>query len=112
MPINERIRLREQIKGIEDILTSSKKSDLLNQNSSSSSSTLKDVDEESSSSCIIMSRAVARSGTQKEIDDLYRNIEQKVFGREEDRAHISRMLRKGPDSVIGIYGITGSGKVP
>ncbi|XP_066338751.1 putative disease resistance protein RGA4 [Miscanthus floridulus] len=106
VPITGRIRLRKQIQGIADILTSSKKSDLLNQNRSSTS---KNSAKESSSK-------------QKEIDELYRVIEQKVFGRDKDRADIIRMLREGPDtnapssstvspySVIGIYGITGSGK--
>ncbi|XP_066338759.1 putative disease resistance protein RGA4 [Miscanthus floridulus] len=106
VPITVRIRLRKQIQGIEDILTSSKKSDLLNQNSSSTS---KNSAKESSSK-------------QKEIDELYRVIKQKVFGRDKDREDIIRMLREGPDtnapssstvspySVIGIYGITGSGK--
>ncbi|XP_066338757.1 probable disease resistance RPP8-like protein 2 isoform X2 [Miscanthus floridulus] len=106
VPITGRIRFRKQIQGIADILTSSKKSGLLNQNSSSTS---KNSAKESSSK-------------QKEIDQLYRVIKRKVFGRDKDRADIIRMLREGPDtnapssstvspySVIGIYGITGSGK--
>ncbi|XP_066338753.1 probable disease resistance protein RXW24L [Miscanthus floridulus] len=82
VPITGRIRLRKQIQGIEDILTSSKKSDLLNQNSSSTSK----------------NSAKESRRKQKEIDELYRVIEQKVFGRDKDRAHICRMLREGPDT--------------
>ncbi|WVZ49614.1 hypothetical protein U9M48_000955, partial [Paspalum notatum var. saurae] len=110
VPINERIRMRKQIKRIQDILTDSNKSNLLNQNSSSS--TAKDTDKES------------RSSKQKEIDELYRSIEHKVYGRDNDRDHICKMLREGradanaassnnskrPYSVVGIYGLTGSGK--
>ncbi|CAD6255743.1 unnamed protein product [Miscanthus lutarioriparius] len=120
VPITERISLRNRIKHIEDILTALKKSDMLNDTNSSSGTTT-DADNERSS-FTVKNTAKESSCKQKEIDKLYINIEQKVFGREEDRAHISRMLREGPDtyaassstskpySVIGIYGITGSGK--
>ncbi|XP_066338750.1 uncharacterized protein [Miscanthus floridulus] len=120
VPITERISLKNRIKRIEEILDTSEKSDLLNDKNSSSGTT-KDTDKESSSSTVKNS-ANESSSKQKEIDELSRDSAQKVFGREKDRADISRMLREAPDtyaassstskpySVIGIYGITGSGK--
>ncbi|XP_066338752.1 uncharacterized protein [Miscanthus floridulus] len=120
VPITERISLRNRIKHIEDILTALKKSDMLNDTNSSSGTTT-DADNERSS-FTVKNTAKESSSNKKEIDELYRVIEQKVFGRDKDRADIIRMLREGPDtyaassstskpySVIGIYGITGSGK--
>ncbi|KAJ1277001.1 hypothetical protein BS78_05G260700 [Paspalum vaginatum] len=101
-------RLREKIEQIEYIASDSKKSHLLNQSSSSKVS-VKDTDKEN-------------SRKEKDINDLYRSIEQKVFGREKERKHICAVLRKGPNahaasssasrcySVVGIHGIAGSGK--
>jgi chromosomal replication initiation ATPase DnaA len=122
VPITERFSLKNRIKRIENILDTSKKSDLLNDKNSSSGTT-KDTDKESSSSTLKNS-AKESSSEQKEIEQLSRDTEREVFGRDKDRAdiYIYRMLRKGPHtyavssstskpySVIGIYGITGSGK--
>ncbi|KAL6654648.1 hypothetical protein ACP70R_008113 [Stipagrostis hirtigluma subsp. patula] len=105
----DRKSLRERLEQIEYIVTESKKSDLLSQQSSSSNIPVKDTDKES-------------NNRQKDIDELYRSINRKVFGRDKEREHICHILRKGPDayapssstskrySVIGIYGIAGSGK--
>ncbi|WVZ49576.1 hypothetical protein U9M48_000918 [Paspalum notatum var. saurae] len=92
------VQVRKQIKRIQGVLTDTKESDLLDQKNSSS--TGKETDKEGSSS----------SSKQKEIDELYRCIEHKVFGRDKDRKRICRMLREGPYSVIVMHGITGSGK--
>ncbi|XP_062198104.1 disease resistance protein RGA2-like [Phragmites australis] len=98
--------LRKRIEDIEHMVTDSKKSHLLlNQQSSSNELSDKDTDKESRSK-------------QKDIDDLDRINERKVFGREKERERICSMLRKGPDasrssrpySVVGIYGISGYGK--
>ncbi|KAF8772832.1 hypothetical protein HU200_005216 [Digitaria exilis] len=101
--------LRERIEQIEYIANEARKSHLLNQQNGSSKLTVKHNDKESTSK-------------QKDIDDLHRSIEQKVFGREKELKHICGILRKGPNahsassstsrcySVLGIHGIAGSGK--
>ncbi|KAF8702054.1 hypothetical protein HU200_033399 [Digitaria exilis] len=101
--------LRERIEQIDYIANEARKSHLLNQQNGSSKLTVKHNDKESTSK-------------QKDIDDLHRSIEQKVFGREKELKHICGILRKGPNahsassstsrcySVLGIHGIAGSGK--
>ncbi|CAL4991119.1 unnamed protein product [Urochloa decumbens] len=105
LPVIEEWRLKKRIEQIENIVSDSKKSHLLNEDSSSSKILVKDTNNKDSGS------------TQEEIDDLHRGIKWEVFGREKEREHICNMLRKGSDAygskpfcVIGIHGITGSGK--
>lgn len=100
--------LRERIEQIEYIANGSRKSHLLNQRSTRSKVSVKHTENE-------------RNKKQKDIDDLYRSIEHKVFGREKERKHTCGMLREGPNAhaassstskcyfVVGIYGIAGSG---
>uniref|UniRef100_K3YFY8 Uncharacterized protein n=1 Tax=Setaria italica TaxID=4555 RepID=K3YFY8_SETIT len=107
-PLNYRQSLRERIERIEYIVSDLSKSPLLNQQSRSSKILVQDTNKGSSS--------------EQDIDDLHRCIKRKVFGRDNDLEDICRKLREGPDahepssrsskpySVIGIYGITGSGK--
>ncbi|TKW08290.1 hypothetical protein SEVIR_6G019900v4 [Setaria viridis] len=109
LPLNYRQSLRERIEHIEYIVSDSSKSQLLNQQSSSSSK-------------ILVQDTNKGSSSEQDIDDLHRCIKRKVFGRDNDLEDICRKLREGPDahepssssskpySVIGIYGITGSGK--
>ncbi|WVZ49574.1 hypothetical protein U9M48_000916 [Paspalum notatum var. saurae] len=87
---------RERIQKIEDILSDSRKSPLLNQQSNSSEKSM-----------------------WNEIRQKDRNIRPEVvFGRDKERKNICRMLRDGPSSssiskgysVICIHGIAGSGK--
>ncbi|XP_066340948.1 uncharacterized protein [Miscanthus floridulus] len=105
----DRKSLRKRIEKIEDIVHALKTSHLLSQQSSSSEIPVVDTIKGSSS-------------RQKEIHNLYMNIERVIFGRHKERDLICRMLREGSDaygpscstrkpySVIGIYGISGSGK--
>ncbi|KAJ1277030.1 hypothetical protein BS78_05G262900 [Paspalum vaginatum] len=71
--------LRERIEQIEYIASDTKKSHLLNQSSSSKVS-VKDTDKENGSK-------------EKDINDLYRSIEQKVFGREKERSGKSTLAQ-------------------
>ncbi|CAO2145111.1 unnamed protein product [Urochloa humidicola] len=123
LPTIDRKSLRKRMENIENIVNDSKKSHLLSQQSSSSNtnpeeSSISANAEESSSS----TNPEESSRRQEEIDNLHIRIDRKVFGRDEDRDRICRMLREGADpygpssssskpySVIGIYGIAGSGK--
>ncbi|CAL4991095.1 unnamed protein product [Urochloa decumbens] len=105
LPVIEGWRLKKRIEQIENIVSDSKKSHLLNEDSSSSKILVKDTNNKESDS------------TQEEIDDLHRGIKREVFGRDKERDKICNMLREGseaygnkPYCVIGIHGITGSGK--
>ncbi|KAJ1276970.1 hypothetical protein BS78_05G257800 [Paspalum vaginatum] len=116
--------LSKRIEHIETILDDSKKSNLSNQQSSSSEIPNKDINNErSSSECTAKDTKKESSSKQEQIDDLYRKIERKVFGRDKDLERICKMFRKRSDpygtasssrskpySVFGIYGIAGSGK--
>ncbi|CAO2142849.1 unnamed protein product [Urochloa humidicola] len=123
LPTIDRKSLRKRVENIENIVNDSKKSHLLSQQRSSSNpnpeeSSISANAEESSSS----KNQEESSRRQEEIDNLHIRIDRKVFGRDEDRDRICRMLREGADpygpssssskpySVIGIYGIAGSGK--
>ncbi|KAL6908176.1 hypothetical protein ACP4OV_002346 [Aristida adscensionis] len=111
----ERKGLRERIEQIEYTVTDLKKSELLDQQRSSSEIPIKDTNKETSIKILVKDKESGRE--QEDIDDLYRSIKQKVFGRDKVRQDICRMLREELSSsssrcysVIGIHGITGSGK--
>ncbi|WVZ49611.1 hypothetical protein U9M48_000952 [Paspalum notatum var. saurae] len=101
-----------------------KKSNLLNQQISSSEIPNKDTNNERSSSEVTAKDTKKESSSrQEQIDDWYRKIERKVFGRDKDLERICKMFRKRSDpygkascssskpySVFGIHGIAGSGK--
>ncbi|KAF8768931.1 hypothetical protein HU200_007103 [Digitaria exilis] len=78
--------LRERIEQIDYIANEARKSHLLNQQNGSSKLTVKHNDKESTSK-------------QKDIDDLHRSIEQKVFGREKELKHICGILRSGKSTL-------------
>ncbi|CAO1940411.1 unnamed protein product [Urochloa humidicola] len=105
LPVIEGWRLKKKIEQIENIVSDSKKLDLLNKDSSSSENPVDDTNNKES------------GRTQEEIDDLHRGIKREVFGRDKVRDEICNMLREGSEAygrkpyfVIGIHGITGSGK--
>ncbi|CAN6373553.1 unnamed protein product [Urochloa humidicola] len=105
LPVIEGWRLKKKIEQIANIVSDSKKLDLLNKDSSSSENPVDDTNNKES------------GRTQEEIDDLHRGIKREVFGRDKVRDEICNMLREGSEAygrkpyfVIGIHGITGSGK--
>ncbi|WVZ49577.1 hypothetical protein U9M48_000919, partial [Paspalum notatum var. saurae] len=116
--------LTKRIEHIENILDDMKKSNLLNQQSSSSEIPNKDTNNETSSSKVTAKDTKKESSSrQEQIDDWYRKIERKVFGRDKDLESICKIFRKRSDPygiascssskpyfVFGIHGIAGSGK--
>ncbi|KAJ1276993.1 hypothetical protein BS78_05G259900 [Paspalum vaginatum] len=120
--------LSKRIEHIENILDDSKKSYLLDQQSSRSEipnkgQTSSSSNERSGSEITSKDTKKESSRRQEQIDDWYRKIERKVFGRDKECEHICEMFRERSDSygtassssckpysVFGIHGIAGSGK--
>ncbi|WVZ49523.1 hypothetical protein U9M48_000872 [Paspalum notatum var. saurae] len=94
------ISLGKRIKHIENILHDSKKPNLFNQKSSSEIPNNDSNNERSSSEIPVKEDTKKeRSSRQEQIDDLYRKIERKVFGRDNDLERICKMFRSGKSTL-------------